>query len=92
MPRLRLQGSQLKAEILTALAQLEAWQAARETAKSYAEEIKRRRQDTESVARWRRDAARAAQIESMFGANAARDREALRSKIIQGNKTVVLRH
>ena len=53
--------------------------------------LKRRNEEAESVARWRRDAARAAQIESMFDANAARDREALRSKIIQGGKTKIVK-
>ena len=85
-------GLATQGEILTALAQLEAWQAARETATSYAEEVKRRNQEAESVARWRGDAARHAEIQAMFDANAARDREALRPKIIQGNKTIFLRH
>ena len=52
--------------------------------------IKRRQQDAESVARWRRDAARHAEIQAMFDANAARDREALRPKIIQGGRTITV--
>ena len=85
-------GLAAQGEILTALAQLQAWQAARETAKSYQEEIKRRQQEAESVASRRRATERHAEIQAMLKANAARDREALRPKIIQGGKSIVVRH
>ena len=49
--------------------------------------IKRREQDAESAASRRRAAERHAEIQAMFKANAARDREALRPKIIQGGKS-----
>ena len=44
-------GIATQGEVLLSLAQLQAWQAARETAKSYQEEVERRRQEAEQIAK-----------------------------------------
>ena len=46
-------GLATQGEILTAMAQLQAWQAARETARSYQEEVERRRQESKEADRVR---------------------------------------
>ena len=51
-------GLATQGEILTAMAQLQAWQAARETAKSYQEEVRRRTEQAEHVEEKRRRAQR----------------------------------
>ena len=84
-------GLATQGEILTALAQLQAWQAARETAKNYQEEIERRTQEAESVARSRRQKESFDRIDAMYEKNAARDREAWKPKIIGGGDTKVFR-
>ena len=71
-------GLATQGEILTAMAQLEAWQAARETAKSYQEEIERRQQEAEVVASERRRAQNWAEVEAAIDASAARRRQANR--------------
>ena len=48
-------GIATQGELLTALAQLQAWQAARETAKSYEKEIQRRLSEAERLAQQRRE-------------------------------------
>jgi len=50
-------GIATQGEVLLSLAQLQAWQAARETAKSYQEEVERRRQEAEHIAKEKKDAA-----------------------------------
>ena len=50
-------GIATQGEVLLSLAQLQAWQAARETAKSYQEEVERRRREAEQIAKERKDAA-----------------------------------
>ena len=59
-------GLATQGEILTALAQLQAWQAARETAQSYAEEVKRREQEADLVQRQHRRAAGWADVRSIL--------------------------
>lgn len=55
-------GIATQGEVLLSLAQLQAWQAARETAKSYQEEVERRRQEAEQIAKEKRDAAETAKV------------------------------
>ena len=50
-------GIATQGEVLMSLAQLQAWQAARETAKSYQEEVERRRREAEQIAKEKKDAA-----------------------------------
>ncbi|MCY3758019.1 MAG: hypothetical protein OXG96_09880 [Acidobacteria bacterium] len=49
-------GIATQGEVLLSLAQLQAWQAARETAKSYQEEVERRRREAEHLAKEREHA------------------------------------
>ena len=50
-------GIATQGEVLLSLAQLQAWQAARETAKSYQEEVERRRRAVEQLAKQKKHAA-----------------------------------
>lgn len=79
-------GIATQGELLTALAQLQAWQAARETAKSYEKEIQRRLLEAESLAHQRREkeAADALFRPDVIDANNEAWREAWRPKIFSG--------
>jgi len=71
-------GQATQAEILTAIAQLQAWQAARDAAKSYSEEIKRRNQDAALLASEKRRAENKANVTAAIAASAERRRQANR--------------
>ena len=77
-------GLATQGEILTALAQLQAWQAARESAKSYQEEIERRQQEAEDVTRQQQQAGRAADLSEHWGGFGRSLRESIRREAQEG--------
>ena len=79
-------GIATQGEILTAMAQLQAFQAARETAKNYEKEIQRRLLDAENLAQQRREqeATNTLYHPDLLAARAEEWREAWRPKIFSG--------
>ena len=71
-------------EILNAMAQLQAWEAARDTAKSYQEEVERRQIEAEDVARERQDALRAGDLKEHWGRVGRSMQESIRREAQEG--------
>ena len=70
-------GIATQGEVLLSLAQLQAWQAARETAKSYQDEVERRRRQAEQIAKERKHAAETNKIYDEWGRSGDRLHELL---------------
>jgi len=77
-------GQATQAEILTAIAQLQAWQAARDSAKGYQEEIERRQWEAEEVVRQRHEARRADELGQHWGRVGRSMRESIRRQAQDG--------
>ena len=70
-------GIATQGEVLLSLAQLQAWQAARETAKSYQDEVERRRREAEQIAKERKHAPITEKIYDEWNASGERLHELL---------------